>query len=207
MPGGQVDRIRLDSELRRAGLAGRWMNAGLDGDRLVLSGEKGGSGSIALADVVRMRVGFNESRNGDTYVVCLWRSGRAAPVRLAPFPPLHDPRAYAELVRQIARQVSARRGIASVETGSPGRSLGSILTMAVAVVASYFIAAGYLVDVPEASWWWVPAIVAVPVLLELILLWRYLRVHRPRPIAELADLEPHLPDARGAPGGNARSGM
>ena len=86
-----------------------------------------------------------------------------------------------------------RRGAAAVETGSSSQGIGSALFMAIWVVVAIVVAAVFPAATPKASLWWAPAIVVVPMLLLVFNVWRYLGVHRPRPIAALRDLERYLP--------------
>ena len=187
----------LDRTLRRAGLSGRTMTIEYVAEILHLRDEQGRVATVDLHEVDRMRVGYYEAEGAPTYETSLWRSGAAEPVRLAPMRPLRDPRGYAALIREVSADLVRRRGIAALETGSSPSYWFSLIAMMVALVAAAFLAVLFLIiPEPGTAWWEPAAVMAFPVGMLALIVWRYVKVHRPRPIAGLADLDAHLPRMR-----------
>ena len=187
----------LDRPLRRTGLSGRTMTIEYVAEILHLRDEQGRVATVDLHEVERMRVGYYEAEGAPSYETSFWRAGVAEPVRLAPMRPLRDPRAYAALIREVATDLERRRGIAALETGSSPSYWFSLMAMMAALVAGVFLVVLFLlIPEPGTAWWEPAAVMAFPIGMLALIVWRYVKVHRPRPISGLADLDVHLPRLR-----------
>ena len=187
----------LDRPLRRTGLSGRTMTIEYVAELLHLRDEQGRVATIDARDIKRMRVGFYETEGGLTYETVLWTAAAAEPVRLAPMRPLRDPLGYAALVRTIAADVVGRRGIEALETGSSPSFWFSLMALIGLVVAgTLFVALFVLAGEPGEPSWAPAAVLAFPVAMLALVVWRYRTVHRPRPARAVGDLDRHLPRLR-----------
>ena len=181
-------RAHGNRRLRRAGARGSPVRVSLDRAWLEFAGEPGPALRVPAAAIERMRSGYTEGKGGPFYATILWPAGEA-PITLAPL--REDWAAYAAFARALTAQVAASRGPGAVERGDTqfGALLGPVLT-GLLLAASLAVCVYALAD-EETLLRWAPA--AVPALLFALLFWRYLAVHRPRPLADLAELDRQLP--------------
>jgi hypothetical protein len=183
-------RAQGNRGLRRAGWGRRPVRVSLDGGWLDIAEEHGPGTPLRLpvAAIERMRIGFVDARGGPFYLTTLWPAGDK-PIKLAPL--REDRLPYAAFARALAGQVAASRGLRAVERGDTwfGALLGPVL-MGLVVVAALAVSIHALAD-EETLLRWVPAV--IPALVFALLLSRYHAVHRPRPLADLAELDRQLP--------------
>lgn len=181
-------RAHGNRRLRRAGARGSPVRVSLDGAWLEVAGEPGALLRLPVAAIERMRSGYTEGKGGPFYSTILWPAAEK-PLTLAPL--REDWAHYAAFVRALAAQVAASRGLRAVERGDTqfGALLGPVLT-GLLLAASLAVCVFALAD-ETTLLRWAPA--AVPALLFALLFWRYRAVHRPRPLADLADLDRQLP--------------
>lgn len=176
--------------LRRAGVTGKLVQVALDSTGLTLRGE-GGLHRLPLATIERMRVGYVDAKNGPFWETVLWPMGEK-PIKLMPV--REDRAAYASLVRMLAERVAGTRGRGSVLRGT---SLFSALLFPV-LIGALFVGTLFVgvYALPDDPWYqrWAPA--AFPGALLALLGWRFQRLHRPRAVYDLAEIEQQLPQER-----------
>lgn len=183
-------RAQGNRGLRRAGWGARTLRVTLDGAWLDIADEQGPGAPLRLpvAAIERMRVGYVDARGGPFYLTTLWPAGER-PIKLAPL--REDRLPYAAFARALAGQVAATRGLRAVERGDTwfGALLGPVMSGLV-VVAALAVSIHVLAD-EETLLRWVPAV--IPALVFALLFSRYHAVHRPRSLADLAELDRQLP--------------
>lgn len=183
----------LFRNLREAGLEGNHMLATLRGEALELRGERAGELTLPVVEIERMRVGFVSGKGVVSYETVIWRSRARDPISVVPLRPLAEPEAYADLVRGLAARVARRRGRRAVETGYWPAYWGVVFGVLAAV---WLLTIGLVLfvlpgeDVPAFS---IVLLIAFPPLLVALVGWEYLKVHRPRAVRDLAELDRHLP--------------
>jgi hypothetical protein len=160
----------------------------LDDGWLAFAGEDPTVLRLPVAAIERMRSGFVDARGGPFYQTILWPAGDK-PIKLAPL--REDRLLYAAFVRALAAEVAAHHGPGAVERGESqvGALLGPVL-IGLVLVAALAVCAYALADHPPHLRW-IPAL--VPALIFGLLTWKYRTVHRPRPVADLAELDRQLP--------------
>jgi hypothetical protein len=184
----QTFRAHGSRRLRRSRVHGSPVRVALDDGWLAFAGEDPTTLRLPVTAIERMRTGFVDARGGPFYQTILWPAGDR-PIKLAPL--REDRLLYAAVVRALAAEVAAHRGPGAVERGESrlGALFGPVmigLVLAAALAVSLFA----LADEPSLLRW-VP--VAVPAPLFALLVWRYRAVHRPRPVADLGELDRQLP--------------
>ena len=183
----------LFRNMREAGLEGNHMLAALRGEALELRGEQAGELILPVAEIARMRVGFVSGKGVVSYETVIWPSRAPDPISIVPLRPLADPKAYADLVRGLAAGVARRRGRRAVETGYWPLYWSVVFGVLAAVWLltiglALFVLPGE--DVPAFS---IVLLVAFPPLLVALVGREYLKVHRPRAVRDLTELDRHLP--------------
>jgi len=181
--------IASTRQLRSIGLEGENLSGGIEGDRLALRGSERGEVTIAISDIVRLRAGFDDVKYGPLYQLRLWTASGGRPLALY----LRKLRIgdYSAIVRTLANSVASARGMAQIERGltAPGALFAPALFLPVvlgALAVSLFV-------LDEAPWWGRLAVVAIPALIFVVLLWRCFGRQYPRPVRDLAELDRYLP--------------
>ena len=174
--------------LRRTGAGGSPVRVSLDGAWLEFAGEQAAPLRLPVARIERMRAGYTEGKGGPFYMTILWPAGEK-PIKLSPL--REDWPRYGAFARALAGQVAASRGVQAVERGDTrfGALLGPVL-MGLLLVASLAVCVYALAD-ERSLLRWAPAV--IPALLFALLYWRYHAVHRPRPVADLGELDRQVP--------------
>lgn len=175
--------------LKREGFAGDHIWVGCREGRLDLIGEKGGQIRLAPKDILRIRIGYEETKYSKIYQTVIWRRGATKPLDLTP---VGDHRAnYAATMRAFAGQMAAaglqnriERGVSKF-SAMLGPVLIGILALA-AVCISIFV-------LTEEPWWGRMIVPFIPIVLLGFLLWNMLARQMPRPIQDLAELDKQLP--------------
>ena len=185
----------ITPNLRNAGLEGGHMLVDLQGETLELRGERAGQFILSLADIERMRVGYATGRGATRYETVIWRRGASNPITISPLP-VADPAAYAAIVRDLAAGVARRQGRGSVETGySPAYWAMIFGTLVVVMLVTLGVV---LLVVPgeDVPGWSFAYLILFPLLLIALVVREYVKVHRPRAVRDLAELDRHLPKPR-----------
>ena len=174
--------------LKRGGARGSPVRVSLGAAWLDITGEDPTPLRLPFATIERMRSGYTEVKGGPNYQTILWPAGDT-PITLAPL--REDRLLYAAFVSALAAQVAAGRGTPAVERGETafGALLGPLL-IGLLLIAALFVGAYALADHPPYLRW-LPAL--LPALVFALMLWRYRTIHRPRPVADLAELDRQLP--------------
>jgi hypothetical protein len=175
--------------LRREGFAGDHVWVGCREGRLDLIGEKGGEIRLMPKDILRIRIGYEESKYAKIYQTVIWRQGTAKPLDLTP---VGDHRAnYGVTMRTFAGQMMASGHQNRIERGVSkfsavlGPALIGILVLA-ALCLSIFV-------LTEEPWWGRTIVPLVPTLILGALIWNMITRQLPRPIQDLAELDKQLP--------------
>lgn len=173
--------------LRRRGLKGRTATVVLEPDGLALAGEEGGTWRVPFAQVLRVRVGFVESKHGTILFLRLWT--RDAPDKKVELGGNLDRPRYGRFVRAaVAAMLRPDRAI-PVETGD-GLFVPIFLFGAFGLMAAFFLAfTGYLAVTGDQDWWMPLPALSVPVLLLLLLHRWILSRYVPRRIAKVEEVE------------------
>jgi hypothetical protein len=175
--------------LKREGFAGDHIWVGCREGRLDLIGEKDGQIRLTPKDILRIRIGYEETKYSKIFQTVIWREGAGKPLDLTP---LGDHRAhYAATVRAFAAQMAAAGLQDRVERGVSKFSavLGPVL-IGILVLATLGISIFVLTEEP---WWGRLIVPAVPTVLLGVLVWNMLARQMPRPIRDLAELDKQLP--------------
>lgn len=181
-------RAHGNRRLRRVGARGRQVRVSLGAGGLDVVGEDPTPLRLPVTAIERMRSGFVDARGGPFYQTLLWPVGDD-PIKLAPL--REDRLLYAAFVRALAAEVAARHGPGAVERGEShlGALFGPVF-LGLVLVAALAVSAWVLADQPPYLRW-LPALVAAPVFAVVVS--RYRLVHRPGPVADLAELDRQLP--------------
>ena len=181
-------RAHGNRRLRRGRVCGSPVRVALDDGWLAFAGEDPTTLRLPVAAIERMRSGFVDARGGPFYQTILWPAGDK-PIKLAPL--REDWLLYAAFVRALAAEVAGQHGAGAVERGEShvGALFGPVL-IGLVLVAALAVGAYVLADHPPHLRW-LPAL--VPALVFAVLVSRYRVVHRPGPVADLAELDRQLP--------------
>ncbi|HEY0113961.1 MAG TPA: hypothetical protein VGB59_12555 [Allosphingosinicella sp.] len=176
----------IASAMKRVGIRGRPVRVRIEGDALHMEGAKSGEWNLPLAAVERVRIGFYESKYGKIYRTGLWLQGKEE-ILLQPMKPY---RGYSSVVRQLASEVAARRGLACVERGT-GLSLALFNFLVLAGGAAALVLV-FLLDWDPSLW---PLLLLLIAFVGLALYaCREMRgKHLPRPVTSLDELDVQLP--------------
>ena len=103
--------VPIGPSLRRVGLEGNAARVALDGDRLILTGDRSGRLEIPARQVRSMRIGMYRSRwrPRPTYDTRIWRRGERLALAIAP--PALGYGAYGPVMREFAGWVFADGGV------------------------------------------------------------------------------------------------
>ena len=178
-------RAPLSRQLRQLGLTGKAVIVSLGDDGVDMAGADAGKLSLPLADITRLRVGFEESKAGVMPLLRLWRSGETESLLLVGS---LDRAAYAAFVRALVARLLAARPDVLVETGSglfvPIFVIGSFGLMALAA-GGFSI---WLAAIGESYVEPLGALAVAGVLLAILAPWTLSR-YMPRRIARVEDVE------------------
>lgn len=179
----------LNGSLRRAGLSGSPARVEVQPGWLAVTGAKAGRLTILPAEVVRLRVGYEETKYGRSCTCRLWLEG--AESRALALEPVQrrDP-AYGAAVRAFAAAVAGQGRIDRIETGI---SPAAALFLPVVFGLLFLVAAGISIFLLGNEPWWGRLIApVVPGLVFALGIHLARSRYWPRPIRTLSDLEPHL---------------
>ncbi len=179
----------LTGQLEKHGLAGSPVTAWVERGALALAGAKSGRVLIAPSRVMRMRIGYSESKSRRYHEAKLWLADTGERVTLHPIWG-HMP-AYGAVMRDFARAMEKAGALDRVERGdSIATALILPVLMGLLALAAIFISVVVLEDEP---WWGRMIAPIVPVALTGFGIWLAAARHWPRPIRSLAELDKQLP--------------
>jgi hypothetical protein len=175
--------------LKREGVTGKRAAVTLRAGRLAIVGEDGGAIWIDPADVASMRVGYDESKYGKVFHTYIVRTSRPAPLALHPSEN-RDPN-YAATIRALAAAVVQAGGIGRIGRGTSafwawlGPALFGLLFLGGIGVGIHALA--------DHVWWqrFAPALPGA--ILFGVFFWNAKARLAPRPIKDLSELDPQLP--------------
>lgn len=184
--------VRSNETLSRRGLTGDMVIVELEPEgRLSLRGARQGSLCIECEDLVRLRLGFDETQYERLYIARLWTSGGSAPLRLAPLErPSHG---YGVAVRRLAGKMAASGELGRIERGL---TAGWALFMpACVLVVTGLVGLLALFAWRDQPLWVRLGVFGVTAALPPAFLWRAIQVDMPRRVASLDEVELYLPPA------------
>ena len=190
MSAGPTFRSRIVGALRRRDFDGDFAEVSTAPDGFTLKGADRGFLHVPFERVVRMRVGFTETKSGLVYEAKVWLDGERVPLAFFPYDRT-DARGYSGAMRALAASLAesgkldrVQRGVSSVEA-----LLGPALIAPVVLFALF--AASISAD--PLVWWHFVVIPLVPSVVLGILIWRAVTRHMPRAVTSLAELDVQLP--------------
>lgn len=181
-------QLSLDKRLRANGLEGKLAWATLRDGGIDLTDDLGHTVRIALSDIVRIRIGFVETKRR-TYHCRIWQDPIEDAIEL--IPTIQSWPQYRQEMIALVAQMAERSRLDRVETGSSkidaliGPILISIPTIA-ALLVSIFV-------LTEEPWWGRAVVPIIPLILFFILAWMGKHRHWPRMIGSPNDVLVQLP--------------
>jgi hypothetical protein len=176
--------------LRKAGVPGKFVRVILDGNLLTLKGD-GAERRFHAEEIDRIRVGYEESKHGKHFQTMLWPRGAKKPLILRPGE--KNTYSYGETVRAMGAWLAAEGGLIKVERGVG--QFSAMLQMVLLCLPALFCT-GIAIFLANAHYWyyWLGA-GSLFWLLGSVFIWQYFARRKPRPIADLKELELQTPGA------------
>jgi hypothetical protein len=177
--------------LREAGLVGTQANVVFKDDAFEFTGQDSGGVRLAASNVDRIRVGYEEGKQGRHFQTLIWPRGEQAPIVIHPLG--NDRASYGAAIRAFAASLAQAQGLGRVERGVSGASalFGLILGSLPAVM--FTALALYLAKPSDWLGWLGGGVVAWG--FSGLMIARY-PILRPRPVRDLRELERYTPPPR-----------
>jgi len=174
--------------LRKAGVPGKFVRVVLDGNTLTLKGD-GAERRFHAEEIDRIRVGYEESKHGKYFQTMMWIRGMKKPLILKPGEQNTYP--YGETIRAVDAWLAASGGFVKVERGVG--QFSAILQMVLLCIPAlaYTTLAVFLASAYDWYYWLGAG--SLFWLLGGVFIWQYFARRKPRPVADLKELERQTP--------------